>query len=274
MQIIWLTDIHLDHVGKTEHGNFLNKIIKIANENIREKTCVVVTGDIGNSMCTIPYMESWKTVLLEHDISLYFVYGNHDYYGSSVKVERERLASSTLKDNWLGGINSVVLSEKSALIGHDGWYDGGYANWFKSNIDMNDYYQIFEINRQWYDKGQIFEKINQLSMESAAHVFEQGTKLLSGSTKTLVIATHIPPYRENSVFMGNISDDNWLPHFSSKHMGDAITNLGKNFPEKDIVVLCGHSHGQAKHMPLPNIVSFTSEARYKHPVISDVFVDL
>lgn len=274
MQIIWLTDIHLDHINKLEHENFLNKIIKASTDVKTEKTCVVITGDIGNSQCTRPYMETWKTVLEAKDISLYFVYGNHDYYGSSVKVEREHLSSTSLKDCWLASCNEVKLSEKTSLIGHDGWYDGGYANWFKSNVDMNDYYQIFEINRQWYDKGQIFDKINQLSMESAAHIFEQGTKILSSSTEVLVIATHVPPYRENSVFMGNISDDNWMPHFSSKHMGDAIIKLGNNFPDKDIIVLCGHSHGKAKHKPLNNIVSLTAEARYKYPCISNIFTDL
>lgn len=271
MQIIWLTDIHLDHITAADQLFLLKSIISASKNNIREKSCVVITGDIGNSQCTKPYMETWKNVLDKEEISLYFVFGNHDFYGSGVKVERDLLTNSVLKDCWLGSAGRIKLSDETTLIGHDGWYDGGYANWFHSNVDMNDYYHIYEISRQWWSNEQIFAKMNELAKESATFIYEQGTKSFEDGAETLFIATHIPPFRENSVFMDKISDDNWMPHFSSKHMGDAIIKLAEENPKKKIQILCGHSHGEAKHMPRQNVVCRTAEARYKYPKISNIF---
>lgn len=270
MQIIWLTDIHLDFVDKNCHIKLIESIVKNAKE-YKGQSCVVLTGDLGNSNCTHDFMLEWRKVLeLHNNIKLYFVLGNHDYYGSGIERERSKYRDSPLQNNWLSNINHVQLTEETCLVGHDGWYDGGYANWFQSKVDMNDYYQIFELSKNWYEKDRIFEKINELSKEAAEHVYAKSLEAIQDGTKNVFIATHVPPFRENSVYQEQISDDDWMPHFSSKHMGDKIIQLSQENPDIKFVILCGHSHGKAKYLN-NNIVCHTGEAQYRYPKICGTF---
>lgn len=38
--------------------------------------------------------------------------------------------------------------------------------------------------------------------------------------KLIIVLTHVPPFKEACLHKGKISDDDWLPYFSSKVMGD------------------------------------------------------
>lgn len=271
MKIFWLTDIHLDFVNVAQQKKLLNKIVK-KSILLKDKCCVVVTGDIGNSSCVIEDMLFWKEELGQHNIELYFVLGNHDYYGSSIEAIRFSLKSSDLKNNWLNNVDYIQLNNETALVGHDGWYDGGYANWFHSKVFMADYTQIFDLNYiQWWSKEVVFDRMNALAKEGAEHVYASSVEAIKNDNKIIYVATHIPPFRENSVYNNMISDDDWMPHFSSKHMGDMLLKLSTEFKDVKFVVLCGHSHGEAKHIVPPNMVSYTSKAVYRNPCISRIF---
>jgi predicted phosphohydrolase len=270
MKIIWLTDIHLDYVNVETQKKLLNEIV-IKAGLYKGRTNVLITGDIGNSNCTRDYMLNWKEVLDQFNIGLYFVLGNHDYYGSSVIKERDLMRNSLLKSNWLPSAGVVKLTEEVALVGHDGWYDGGYANWFQSQFYIPDYTQTFEMNYiALWSKEQVFDTMNVLAREAAAYVFDTSVQAINNGHKVIYIATHVPPFRENTVYRGLISDDNALPHFSSKHMGDTLLKLSSTFKDVKFTVMCGHSHGDAKHIVPPNMICHTAQARNGHPCISRI----
>ena len=85
-----------------------------------------------------------------------------------------------------------------------------------------------------------------------------------------VVATHVPPFREACWHQNAISDDNYLPHFSSKASGDALREVLEGRPDKEVLVLCGHTHGAGRTQPLPNLEVRTGGAEYGRPVIQEI----
>jgi len=175
------------------------------------------------------------------------------------------------KLGWLGSSGVIPLTEETALIGHDGWYDGQYANWFTSRVDLNDYLVIRELAVAACPVKKLrFVKLNELARESVDYIRQ---KLLEAfeNFNHVFVATHVSPFRENSVYAGKVSNDDWMPHFSSKHMGDMLLETTENYPNKSITVLCGHSHGKADNQIAPNLRCITGSAKYRYPKINQVF---
>src|SRR5574337_195047 len=239
---------------------------------------VIITGDISEA----PYIDihlAWLSKYLA-PLPIYFVLGNHDYYGGSIAKVRDfakQFDGTKAGENlhWLNVCDVVKLTDKTVLVGHDGWYDGQYANWFAPGVViMNDYYSIAEL-RDVYAVSQTsmvegdprvktFAVMQRLANDCAFHIRNVLPKAC-GMAKNVVFATHVPPFRENSVYNGRISDYRWLPNFSSKLAGDALLDVGKSHPDNSFTVLCGHSHGKAEYHPLPNMVSHTRFSEYKYP---------
>lgn len=278
MKLLWTTDIHLDHLKLPGIQAFCRDILKPQNPN-----AIVITGDL-----TISELLFHHLLVLEKEmepIPVFFVLGNHDYYYGSIKEIREILIEqySYPEDKkglfhkgayWLGSSGIIPLTDSIALIGHDGWYDGGYADWFKSKLWMMDYDVIQELNSKSCPLKEIrFNTLQQFAWESANYIKENMVKAFNEGYETLYIATHIPPFRENSTYQGKISDDTWMPHFSSKIMGDMLLEVMKKYPDKSAIVICGHSHGKAFHKPLENLEVHTGQACYGDPSVAKIFSD-
>ncbi len=273
-KLLWTTDIHLNFVHEKRIEAFCNRILR------QEPDGVVITGDISEA----PFLFDHLSILdmkLKH-IPIFFVCGNHDYYHGSIATLRERLAeffsynegqklAGDPKLAWLGSSGVVPLSERTALIGADGWYDGIYANWLNSRVELNDYLLISEFVFHYHDRQTLLDTLRDVSKKSADYVEKNLKEALENGYEEVVVATHVPPWRENATYNGKISDDQFMPHFSSAYMGDAITKVASQYPNQSVTVLCGHSHGKAHHKPLENVNAYTGEARYKHPSIAGVF---
>ena len=61
----------------------------------------------------------------------------------------------------------------------------------------------------------------------------------------IMVLTHVPPFREACWHEGRISDDNWLPHFTCKAVGDVLIEAMAANPDHRMTVLCGHTHSGA-----------------------------
>lgn len=59
--------------------------------------------------------------------------------------------------------------------------------------------------------------------------------------------------------------------FSCKAMGDVLAEVMLKNPEKQMTVLCGHTHGSGNAQILPNLMVHTGSARYGYPKIQKVF---
>jgi hypothetical protein len=82
--------------------------------------------------------------------------------------------------------------------------------------------------------------------------------------------THVPPFREACWHRGKISDDNGLPHFSTKIVGDTLVRIMKKHPDRQLTVLCGHTHSQAEVKMLENLTVFAAQSEYGKPKIQKI----
>src|SRR3977135_541574 len=60
--------------------------------------------------------------------------------------------------------------------------------------------------------------------------------------RTVVILTHVPPFREACWHEGQISNDDYLPHFACRAVGERLTAIMQERPDQCLTVLCGHTH--------------------------------
>jgi predicted phosphohydrolase len=273
--LVWVSDIHLDHACNLAlTDNMTNEQIRKISENRIGEFCnkineynpdyVLITGDISTALFLEVHLELLRKFLKKESL-LTFVLGNHDFYFGSIRDVRNNVSNMKIDIKYLSNTGAIQLTEKTSLIGHDSWYDGGYGNWFKANLIMTEYYVTFDFKSR--SANSIFEKINELSKESANYIFEQGMSVCktNKNIKNLIIASHVPPFRNNSrAPNGSISDEKWLPSMSSKKLGDAILKLSEHNKNVQILSLSGHTHTAHKEKYKENLTCMTAQSDHKY----------
>ena len=261
-RLVWLTDLHLEFVSSDDQISDLCGRIKAA-----EPDCVLIGGDTGIANSVEQYLLDLENQL---QLPIYFVLGNHDFYHGSIEDVRrkiERLSNRTEQLHWLPVTGVVKLSANTALIGHDGWADGRLGNGIKSKVELNDYRLIKELKGT--DIIKRFKKLNELGDEAA----EYFQKILPQALKeysNIFLLTHVPPFKNACTYRGRITDDEYLPHFSCKNVGDVLTKIMKEQPKCNLTVLCGHTHGKADAKILSNLYVKVGGAEYGKPKIQAV----
>jgi len=254
VKLAWATDIHLNIAGHRAVETFLSSVRDADAE------AVLVAGDIAEA----PSIGRWLAALRACGKPLYFVLGNHDYYHGSIAEVRGRMLS---EPGWLPNANVVELTTASCLIGHGGWADGRLGDYAGSNVMLNDFFLIEELAHLSRDERLVV--LQRLGDEAAAHV----RRVLSDALaryRHVVFLTHVPPFRAACWHEGQTSADDWLPHFTCKAIGDALTDLMGRHPDKQLTVLCGHSHGGGTVEVLPNLEVVTGGATYGAPQLQEL----
>jgi len=262
IRIAWMTDIHLNFVKKEGIEIFCRKIKN------QFPDVVLIGGDIGEAT----NVKNYLTILgYELNCNIYFVLGNHDFYRGSIReVKAEIKSFSESSDNvkWLSDVGVVELTEDSCLIGTEAWADGRYGNYLDSDVFMNDYVYIKELADCEYNSR--LKLLNRLGDE-AARYFEKILPLALEKYRNIYVLVHVPPFKEASLYEGTISNDDWLPHFTSKAVGDVLKRVMEEHPDSKMIVLCGHTHSQVEVDILPNLHVKTAGAEYRNPKIEDIF---
>jgi hypothetical protein len=124
-------------------------------------------------------------------------------------------ALPNLKDLTDAGI--IPLTETACLIGHDGWGDGLLGDYSGSDVMRNDFGLIGESGKT---SAGGWPRCTP-SATAASHFRSVLPDALSWF-RHVVVLTHVSPFREACWHEGNISDDNWLPFFTCKAVGDAL----------------------------------------------------
>jgi len=263
-----MTDTHLDHL-KEKHARFFLRQLATTKPD-----AVVSCGDMSEATELSVHL-GWVREILD-GIPFYFVNGNHDYYRGSIAGVRQSLASYSDPAGslvYLTHSPPVQLAPNIMLVGHDGWYDGRLGDWFKSRIIMTDYAAIAEFRHQ-------SRAMTKLLMEDLANHSANKIAATPVTSKRVIIATHVPPFRECSRGPDrNESDADWLPVMSSKIMGDVILRLGREHPATEFTVLCGHTHTPWKARVAPNVecivgdADATGKSGYGHPMWTMLEID-
>jgi hypothetical protein len=162
----------------------------------------------------------------------------------------------------------IRLTDRVGLVGHDGWADGREGDYHRSLIMMNDYRLIDELSV--FSKSDRLGELHRLGDEAADHVRLQLGKALPIYEEVFLL-THVPPLREACWYEGRVSGDAWAPHFVCQAMGRAILDMASRFPDKQITVLCGHTHSPGTCDPAKNVHVITGAAKYGEPRITQLF---
>ena len=109
-----------------------------------------------------------------------------------------------------------------------------------------------------------------LADEAARH-FKRVLQEATSRYQHVIAVTHVPPFRKAAWYQGKTSNDDFLPYFACKAVGDVLTKTMKACPQSDLLVLCGHTHGGGELQVLDNLQVLTGEAEYGNPVIQRVF---
>ena len=121
-----------------------------------------------------------------------------------------------------------------------------------------------------FDKMARLDVLRRLGDEAGEHARRELPAALERHA-TVVFATHVPPMREACWHEGRISDVEWAPHFTCHAVGQTIETILREYPARELTVLCGHTHGNGQFRPLPNVLVLTGGAEYTRPTVQCVF---
>ena len=265
-RLAWISDIHLNFVDARGRQEFYQSI------SAAQPSELLVGGDIGEASSLIGLLKEMAAAL--PGLPIYFVLGNHDFYGSSMERVREGmidLTSSHRQLTWLTSEDYIDLGNQSALIGDDGWADGRLGDYERSTILLNDYLRIAEFIPSLDDKQQRLQLLNQLGDEAAARVHGKLLGVLKNPEfRQIVFLTHAPPFREACWHEGGLSGLDWLPHFTCKAIGDVLVEVMEAHSDKQMTVLCGHTHSSGVAQIRPNLIVRTAAAEYGQPALQSL----
>lgn len=263
MKLAWLTDIHLNFLRDAALDAFL---VMLADT---EADAFVITGDIGEADDVARHLNAIDTAARR---PVYFVLGNHDFYRGSIAMVREtvqQLCAVCPDLHWLPDAGVVPLSAEACLIGHDGWGDGRLGDYFGTDVLLNDFGLIGEFGGFEEAKDERLARMLALGDEAAAHLRSVLPDALS-RFRHVIVATHVPPFRESCWHEGQVSNDDWLPFFTCKAVGDVLAEAMTAAAERRMTVLCGHTHCGGEVAVLPNLRVLTGGARYGNPAVQRV----
>ncbi|MFI5377980.1 MAG: metallophosphoesterase family protein [Tepidisphaerales bacterium] len=261
MRLTWLTDIHLNFLQGHAIYEFFDAVGR------ERPDAVVVSGDIGEAQTFSIYLQEMQEAL---QCPVHFVLGNHDFYRGSLATVTERAAVTVRHApglSWLTRAGVVELTPRTALVGHDGWYDGRAGDYQRSGVMLNDFYLIWDFLD--LDKQGRLGLLNRLGDESASHFLRVLPEALR-SHEEVILATHVPPFREACWHEGHVSGEDWLPFMCCQAAGEVLCRIMGEHPDRRLTVLCGHTHGQGEAMILPNLKVLTGGAAYRSPAVQRV----
>lgn len=262
-RLAWITDIHLNFVTASGFDTFCRAIVDARVDS------VLLGGDISEAPDVVERLEALAARL---GLPIHFVLGNHDFYrGGIARVRKAVRALCTRSPGlcWLTEAGAVALTPQTGLVGHDGWSDGRLGDYARSPVLLNDYRYIEELTG--LDAAARLRQLNALGDEAAAHLRRVLPAAMAEFSR-LILLTHVPPFREACWHQGRIADDDWLPHFSCRAMGEVLLEAMAAHPDRDLTVLCGHCHGAGEAQILPNLRVRTGGAEYGHPELQRVLL--
>jgi Icc-related predicted phosphoesterase len=262
-RILWITDIHLDFLSESEINRFIEKLQNEAPD------ALLIGGDISVAPKLPVFLKKIEGSI---DSKIYFVLGNHDFYHGSIIGVRSKIRDLTEhSDNliFLDDNQPVNITKDTTLVGHGCWADGRYGDYGSSDVMLNDYLLIDELKD--LSKSQRLAKLHELGDEAADRL-RHNLNLAFNNNKNVLCLTHVPPFREACQYQGRIAEDNFLPHFSCKAVGDIMLEVMHTRTDSNLTVLSGHTHNSSRAKIMDNLIVITGGAEYGKPVIQDRIV--
>lgn len=276
MKTIWLTDLHLHPT--TGKGDPESLFVQLREE---APDVIMISGDISVSDYIFEYLVNFNDL----GCTILFTLGNHEYYQDGIvqsnwKQKMDHPISihefnERIKDfikryknlHWLDYMEPYFITQSTAIIGHTGWADGLYGDIHNSHTDLVDYHCIRELITagkpiQPIEMQPRLDAMEELAQTAADHIRRNIIKAFHGGANEIILLTHVPPWKQLHLFGGEMSNESWMPYFTSKIMGRTITETMALFPDERLISLSGHTHHYAEFNPAENISAINGE--FKH----------
>jgi 3',5'-cyclic AMP phosphodiesterase CpdA len=253
MQLLWLNDIHLNFLLGDSVAQFLQHIADL------DPAGLLIGGDIGESDTCVGFLERMAETL---DRPIYFILGNHDYYRGSlagVNGQIESLCRRVKNLHWVTGEPIVRLTDRTALIGHESWCDGRSGDYAGSRLVLTDFRLIEEFSG--LDRDGRLAMLNKLGDRAAEHFARVLPAALEQADRVIALV-HVPPFPQAALHEGRMPGPHWLPYLVCQAVGDVLLDIMQRNPAKELLVLCGHTHGTGEVRILDNLRLLTGRAKY------------
>lgn len=266
MKLLWLTDIHLNFLYQEERQAFYQKMVDTAADK------VLITGDIAEAPSVAEILKEMAKAVNK---PIYFVLGNHDYYRGKISEVKQSVIEMMQQEPllyWLPASGPQDCGNDTILLGVDGWADGRYGDYAHSRVVLNDSrcindlfqssllgrYQLLATMQQLADQDASVLKINLINAINTYH------------PKKVIILVHVPPFKELCLYEGKISNDDFLPFFSSKALGEVLLEIAAQHSHIAFLTLCGHTHSKASKEIGDNLIVKVGQAEYMRPEIQEI----
>jgi 3',5'-cyclic AMP phosphodiesterase CpdA len=262
VRLAWSTDCHLNFLNPAGLARFYDAARALRPD------ALLLTGDIAEADSLSEALQGVHNALR---VPVYFVLGNHDFYGGSVAAVHDAMRALTARDQglyWLPASGPIALPDGRVLLGQDGWGDGRAGTPEASGVRLNDWRQIEEFRRAgaMFNLPARLALLRELADASAAALRADLASALARAGDVLVM-THVPPFDGACWHEGAVSGPDWLPWFTCRATGDALLEQAAAHPARTITVLCGHTHSSGTFAPRANLVVRTGAAEYGAPVV-------
>ena len=272
MRLVWVTDLHLNHAAAAERDLWLRQVEAQQCEGL------LISGDIAESSDVVACLRQIAEPL---QLPVYFVLGNHDFYGSSIGATVQtviRACRELPQLHYLTDLAAIPLRSSSPnpktgpnpgtyLVGEDGWGDASEGDYEGSYVRLNDFVHIsdFQAAEPSTWKGMLAK----LGADSAERLAAKLAALPEDARQVLIV-THVPPFRDACWYEGHTTDDNWAPFFVCGQLGRAIRAISQARRQCQYTVLCGHTHHSGIARVEPNLTVHTAAATYGQPQIAAI----
>ena len=256
MRFVWTTDPHLNHVPLGPWERWLEILHSLAPD------ALILTGDISEGEDVAFQLQRLAEAVA---VPVHFVLGNHDFYQSSIGGTRRRIVELGREHrllNYLTDSAAVDCGTGIYLVGDDGWGDAVEGDYEGSIVQLNDF-RLIEDFRQ--SDPRRWKTLLQQQGEASAARLEEKLRQLPASARHVIVATHVPPFREACWYEGRTTDDHWAPFFVCGSVGRVLRSASEARPECHFTVLCGHTHHGGVAELAANLTVYTGAAEYGHP---------
>lgn len=252
---LWISDSHFDLLSAKDYFKFVSNL---------HGDSLILTGDISTGRTLIDHLTILAT---NYTKPIYFILGNHDLWRKFrhvIQDDIKKLQEEFSHLHYLTNEDITSLTSEVALVGDDGWYDSGYQKPYVPFVFYWDWYYILDF-RALFSISERYQLMTQWATAAAKRI---KSKLISAFAKhkLVYLATHMPVWPEK---VDNLSSFFWKPYNSSKIIAQAIEEVMEQYPDKNLIVLAGHTHDYRREKITNNIELRVAEVRCGAPSISE-----
>ncbi len=258
MRLVWVTDPHLNHVSAKARDAWIQQVASHGPDG------VVICGDISEGDDVVLQLNAISRQIAA---PIYFVLGNHDFYGSSIAQTRQNVIRASRAQpglRYLTDCPAIEIGGGCFVVGEDGWGDATEGDYEESYVHLNDFRLIKDFVR--FPPNHWKQQLEQLGKESADRL-EAKLSELPSDTREVLVVTHVPPYRQACWYQGRTTDENWAPFFVCGQLGQKVIQAAQSRPDCQFTILCGHTHHAGVAAISVNLVVYTGAAEYGKPEI-------